>query len=177
MEAPTEFMSVTVTDEIAEELPLNVNGTVRENALPYCWLAVPVYQLVMTELTSTLKLVVPLIDVPAAALKLNVAVFKSRGEELAITSTSNPDDVTFRICTLPGVMIGTDAGTLSDSDAPVWPGTVSVNDSCPSTVPGAICGKGVDVAKAGTVTVYVVPGEIVPGKLPDVLENWTAGSI
>jgi hypothetical protein len=86
-----------VTDEMAAELPLNVNGTVRENSLPYCWLVVPPYQLVITELTSKLKLVVPLIEVPEAALKLNVAVFKSRGDELATTSTSNPEDVTFRI--------------------------------------------------------------------------------
>ena len=34
VDVPTEFVSVTVTEEIAAELPLKVNGTVNEKALP-----------------------------------------------------------------------------------------------------------------------------------------------
>jgi len=127
-----------VTAAIAAEFPLNVNGTVSENALPYCWLVVPAYQLVINELTSTLKLVVPLIEVPEAALKLNVAVSKSRGEEFAISSTSKPDEVTFKICTLPGVMMGTDGGTVKDEVATTFLSTESVSEIWPATVPGAI---------------------------------------
>lgn len=150
------MVNVTVTDEIAEELPLNVNGTVSINSLPYCWLVVPVYQPLINELTSTLNVVVPLIVVPGAALKAKVAVFKSRGDEFATTSTLNPDEVTSKICTLPGVIIGTDAGTVNDDEAPVCPVTASVNEMLPATVPGAICGKDKEVAFAGSVTLHTV---------------------
>ncbi len=149
---PTEFVSVTVTEEIADELPLKVNGTVSENWLPYCWLVVPAYQPVINELTSTLNVLVPLIVVPGEALKVKVAVFKSRGEEFAITSTLNPEDVMSRICTLPAEMTGTEAGTVMDEFAPVCPVTVSVNAMLPSTVPGAICGRVSEPVFAGKVT-------------------------
>jgi hypothetical protein len=119
---PAEFVSVTETEAIAEALPLNVKGTVNENSLPYCWLhgravglvghrLVLVYQAVICELTSTLN-VVPLIVKPDAGVKVKAAVSRSRGEELAIISTSKPVDVTLVICTLE--MIGTLAGTLID---------------------------------------------------------------
>ncbi len=82
---------------MALELPLNVNGTVNRNWLPYCWLVVPEYQAVIIELTSTLKVFVPVIEVLAAALNVKMAVFKSRVEELPITSTSKPELDMFRI--------------------------------------------------------------------------------
>ena len=162
------MVNVTVTDEIAEELPLNVNGTVSINSLQDCWLQgsavvfggghglLLVYQPLINELTSTLNVVVPLIVVPGAALKAKVAVFKSRGDEFATTSTLNPDEVTSKICTLPGVIIGTDAGTVNDDEAPVCPVTASVNEMLPATVPGAICGKDKEVAFAGSVTLHTV---------------------
>jgi len=97
VEVPTELTSVTETEPMAAELPLNVKGTVNKNWLPYCWLVVPEYQVVIIELTSTLNVSVPLIEVLAAALKVKMAVFKSRVEELPITSTSNPVLEMFRI--------------------------------------------------------------------------------
>jgi len=171
------LVNVTVTDEIAEELPLNVNGTVSKNSLPYCWLVVPVYQPLINELTSTLNVVVPLIVVPGAALKAKVAVFKSRGDEFATTSTLNPDEVTSKICTLPGVIIGTDAGTAKDDDAPVCPVTASVNEMLPATVPGAICGKDKEVAFAGSVTLHTVALLQVMPAGAVLLTNCNAGSM
>jgi hypothetical protein len=183
------LVNVTVTDEIAEELPLNVNGTFSKNTLPNCWLqgsavvfggghGLPlVYQPLINELTSTLNVVVPLIVVPGAALKAKVAVFKSRGDEFATTSTVNPDEVTSINCTPSDSIIGTDNGTVSDDDAPVCPVTASVNEMLPATVPGAICGKDKEVAFAGSVTLHTVALLQVMPAGAVLLTNCNAGSM
>jgi len=117
------------------------------------------------------KVVVPLMTAPPAEEKVKVAVFRSRGDELAMSSTLKPLEVTLRTCTLPGEMIGTEAGTASEVDAPVWPVTVSVTPIVPSTVPGAICGRVTEFVSAGIVRLYEVPRPV-----PELLTNCMAGS-
>src|ERR1700761_9241770 len=80
-EVPTEFVSVTEPVPSTFVGPEMVNGTVNRNMLPLSCPAVLSNHVLKSEPTGTAKVVVPLNAVPAAAVKVNVAVVMSRVTE------------------------------------------------------------------------------------------------
>ena len=86
-DVPTEFVSVTETVPITPVSPLNVNGTVSENAPPFVTPASLLNHVSASALNGTLQGEHPLSCVPEAALNTNAPLVRSRGVDVASRNT------------------------------------------------------------------------------------------
>lgn len=103
-----------------------------------------------------MKVLLPEICAPDAAVKVKVAVCNSSVVEVATSSTSKPVEPTGTIETLPASIIGASGSMVTVEAVGVCPATVSVTVRFPATVPGSSVGKGTLVLPAGTVILAVV---------------------
>lgn len=103
---------------------------------------------------STVNELVPEICVPAAAVNVYVALARSRGVDVATSSTSKPVAVTFVICTLFDSMIGA-VEAMVMVEAGVCVPTVRLTARAPATVPGSSEGSAKLVTPAGMTKVAV----------------------
>ena len=79
-DVPTEFVSVTLTEPIAELVPLNVNGTCMSNVLPaFSPGADPNHVAAPESRLDTVKVLPLVIWPPAAGANVNVTEVTSRG--------------------------------------------------------------------------------------------------
>ena len=112
---PIELVSITETEPIALVSPENGNGIVSRKEPPAARPSVLENHCVAVSLSGMSKLV-PVSCAPVAAAKVTSALVRSRGVEVATTSTLKPVAVTFVIRTEPAEIAGAIRGTVIGAD-------------------------------------------------------------
>src|SRR5437588_362861 len=102
-DVPTELVSVTETEAIALRSPVNGNGICRWKAPPAACPSGLANHVVDLSANGSTKLP-PFTCAPATAAKLTLALAKSRGVELAVSSKVKLESVILLIRTEPDVM-------------------------------------------------------------------------